>query len=126
MTPENGYINLVNLMNPYELAVCYAVTYIYSARPQKVSLLFGTDDGGKVFFNNKQLYRYLGVRVAEPDQVEVLLDVRPGWNKLLLKIENNMGGYGFYARVVDRDNSLIVSATQRSLPVTNKIKKKKQ
>ena len=126
LTPENGYINLADLIKPYELAVCYAITYIYSIKPKKVPFLFGTDDGAKVFFNNKQLYRFLDVRVAEPDQADVLLDIRPGWNKLLLKIENNMGGYGFYARVVDRDSSLVVSADQQLMPVSVKIKKKKK
>ena len=112
-TPGNGYINLANLITPHELVVTYAVTYIYSVKPTTVPLLIGTDDGAKVFFNNKQLYRYPGVRVAEPDQAEIKLNVNPGWNKLLLKIENNMGGYGFYARLADRDSSLIISSNQQ-------------
>ena len=37
-----------------------------------------------------------------------------------------MGGYGFYARVVDRDSSLVVSADQQLMPVSVKIKKKKK
>jgi hypothetical protein len=126
LTPENGYIDLTNKLKSYELSVCYALTYIYAVKPELVSLFIGSDDGAKIFFNNKQLYRYLGVRVAEPDQAEIYLDVKPGWNKLLLKIENNMGGYGFYARLVDRDSTLIISADQQLPVVTSKNSKKKK
>ena len=125
-TPGNGYINLADKINPYELTVCYAVTYIYATKPEIVSLLIGTDDGAKVFFNNKQLYRYLGLRVAEPDQAAITLNVKPGWNKILLKIENNMGGFGFFARLIDRDSNLVVNADQHLLPVTMRNQKKKK
>jgi len=111
-TPENGYISLNNRISPDELVVTYAVTYIYADEPYQVSLFIGSDDGAKVFFNNKEVYRFLGIRVAEPDQAELILNVRPGWNKLLLKIENNLGGYGFYARLLDTENKLFISANQ--------------
>jgi hypothetical protein len=112
-TPENGYVNLTGMFNPYELAVCYAVTYIYSAIEQSIPLLVGSDDGIKVFFNDRLMYRYLGIRIAEPDQEEMILKVRPGWNKLLLKVENNFGGYAFYARLIDKYKTVYVSASQQ-------------
>lgn len=125
-TPENGFINLASLMTPHEMVVSYVLTYIYSSKPKKVKLFVGTDDGAKVFFNNKQLYRYFGARIAEPDQAEVMLNVNPGWNKLLVKVENNMGGYGFYARLADRDSTLIISAYQKLSPVKKDNKKTKK
>ena len=112
-TPENGYINLTDRIHPYEFAVCYAVTYIYSTRNKTVILYIGSDDGAKVFLNNRQLYRYLGVRIAEPDQAEIALNLKAGWNKVLIKIENNLGGYAFYARLSGRDSTLIVNADQK-------------
>jgi hypothetical protein len=41
------------------------------------------------------------------------LNLKPGWNKLLIKIENNLGGYAFFARLSGRDSSVVVSATQQ-------------
>ena len=35
-----------------------------------------------------------------------------GWNKILLKIENNLGGYAFYARIPDIDHALVFSPTR--------------
>jgi hypothetical protein len=112
-TPENGYLDLTELMTPYEMAVCYAVTYLFSAAEQSIPLLVGSDDGMKVFYNNRLLYRFTGVRIAEPDQQELTLKLKPGWNKLLLKIENNFGGYAFYARIIDRNKTIAISADQK-------------
>jgi hypothetical protein len=113
--PVNGYISLSGYVKPNEMVVCYALTYIYSPEERVVPLFIGSDDGMKVFFNDKQIYRYLGIRVAVPDQAEIFLRVKKGWNKLLLKIENNFGGYAFYARLIDKDNILVIS-TDRKLP----------
>ncbi len=118
-TPVNGCLSLVDKINPHEFVVTYAVTFIYSPDSRKVTLFLGTDDGGKVFFNGREVYRYLGERVAEPDQAEIGLNMIPGWNKLLLKVENNMGQYAFYARLVDLEQKLFVSADQKN-PADNK------
>jgi len=106
---KNGYLSLWNKFDPYELIVAYAQTFVYSPEDQQVGLLVGTDDGSKVFLNGEKVYRFLDVRVAEPDQEIIMLDLKKGWNSLLIKIENNFGGYGFYARLRDLNNSLKVS-----------------
>jgi hypothetical protein len=46
--------------------------------------------------------------------------MKPGWNKLLLKIENNLGAFSFYARLLNTDNKLIVSANQNISPENKK------
>ncbi|TSA24066.1 MAG: DUF2961 domain-containing protein [Bacteroidetes bacterium] len=111
-TPQNGYVTLWDKVDPSELVVTYAVTYIYSLKEKDALLKIGSDDGAKVFFNNKEVYRFLGVRIAQPDQAVIPVHLRVGWNKLLLKIENNLGGYAFYARILDPGNSLYYSAKQ--------------
>jgi hypothetical protein len=105
-TPKNGYISLYNMVTPYEFVVTYAQTFIYSPLEQSVKLFIGSDDGCKVFLNSKELHRFLAVRISAPDQDEVTLPLQKGWNNLLLKIENNFGGYAFYARVLDTNDNL--------------------
>lgn len=122
-TPENGYVSLWDKVDPNELVVTYALTYIYSLQEKNALLMIGSDDGAKVFFNNKQVYRYLGVRIAEPDQAIIPVHLRVGWNKLLLKIENNLGGYAFYARILDPGKSLYYSAKQERPPEVWFVKK---
>jgi hypothetical protein len=116
-TPENGCLSLSEQVTPSELVVTYALTYVFSSESGKATLLVGSDDGIKVFFNGKEVYRFLGEQIAEPDQAEIEVTLNPGWNKLLLKIENNLGQYAFYARFINPDNKLIVSADQKTNPV---------
>ncbi len=120
LTPLNGSLSLTDIIYPREYVVSYALTYIYSPDLRKAILFIGTDDGGKVFFNGKEVYRYLGERIAEPDQAEIELSMKPGWNTLLLKVENNMGQYAFYARLVDRENKLVVSTEKKHPSETEK------
>jgi hypothetical protein len=110
-TPESGRMDLYKY-EPYEHVVVYALTYIYSPEDKTVPLLLGSDDGIKVVLNDKEVHRVLTVRLCEPDKDRVQLNLKEGWNKLLLKIENNLGGYSFYARLLDLDKSLKVSPTK--------------
>lgn len=112
-TPGNGCVSLAGTISPAEQVVSYAVTYIHSPVATNALLFFGSDDGIKVFCNGKELYRFLGDRVAEPDQSEVELPLQAGWNTLLLKIENNFGAYAFYARLADPKGQFTVSADKK-------------
>ena len=105
-TPESGYFSLWDKVNPYEFAITYAYTRVYSPENQKILFFIGSDDGSKVFLNGKEYYRFLDIRVAAPDQDTILLPLKKGWNALLLKLENNFGGYAFYARFRDQKGDL--------------------
>ena len=111
-TPANGRMDLYKY-DPYELVVVYALTYVYSPKEQTLPLFLGSDDGVKVFLNDSTIHRVLEVRVVEPDKDRVPLTLKQGWNKLMLKIENNFGGYNFYARILDPDNTIVVRAQQK-------------
>ncbi len=116
-TPDLGYVSLSNLVKPNERAVCYAVSYIYSPEETVIPFFIGSDDGIKVFFNNKQVYRFQNIRSARPDQAELYIRVKKGWNQLLLKIENNSSGFAFFGRLIDKDRILTINADQK-LPLT--------
>ncbi|MBF8295230.1 MAG: hypothetical protein HW389_1775 [Bacteroidetes bacterium] len=111
-TPVTGAMDLTKF-DPYEQVVVYALTYVHSPKDQTVPFFIGTDDGGKVFLNDKEIFRIFTLRGAQPDQDTLSLHLKEGWNKLLLKIENNFGGYGFFARVRDNNESLIFDPHRR-------------
>ncbi len=111
-TPPNGRMDLEKF-DPNEQVVVYALTYVYSPKEQTLRMLLGSDDGAKVFLNDHELFRLLTLRGAQPDQDTIPLPLRSGWNKLLLKIENNFGGYAFYARIADIDDSLVFSPDRK-------------
>jgi hypothetical protein len=112
-TPDSGYMSLWQKYTPYEMVIAYALTWVYSPKSCTVPLLLGSDDGVKVFCNGREIHRFLDVRIAVPDQDRIELNLKKGWNSLLLKLENNFGGYAFYARLLDRDRSLTVSADRK-------------
>ncbi len=109
-TPKSGYFSLYGLIDPNELVVTYALTFVYSPKEQTLPLLFSSDDGSKVFLNDEMIFRFLKINIAQPDQFKIPLHLKKGWNKLELKIENNLGGYGFYARILDLDNTLVFNS----------------
>jgi hypothetical protein len=113
-TPVSGFMSLWQKYDPYEFVVAYAQTFIYSPGAQTVPLFLGSDDGAKIFLNGKEIYRFLDVRISAPDQDKISLDLKEGWNSLLLKIENNFGGYGFYARILDKNDSLIITPKKKN------------
>ncbi len=101
---EGGYgMRLWDLFDPSDFIISYAVTHVYSPDERTTTLLFSSDDGAKVFVNGVEVFRYLFVNIASPDQFEVEIDLKKGWNSILLKLENNFGGYAFYARFRDGD-----------------------
>jgi len=105
-TPAKGRVDLYDF-EPNEHVVVYALTYVHSSTDQTVPLLLGSDDGVKVFFNGAVIHRVLPpLRISRPDQDRVPLALKKGWNTLLIKIENNLGGYNFYARVIDPARSV--------------------
>ena len=111
-TPPHGNIDLTRF-EPNELVVAYAMTHIYSPKEQTVLLFIGTDDGGKVLLNDKEVFRKLVIRGAGADQDTVVLHLSQGWNKLVMKIENNYGGFGFFARVRVDDETLLFDPLKR-------------
>jgi hypothetical protein len=110
-TPARGRMDLYHF-DPYEMVVVYALTYVYSPKDQTLPLLLGTDDGVKVFVNSEAVHRVLAIRVVRPDNDRVPMSLKKGWNTLMLKIENNYGGYNFYARVLDPGHTLRFSPTR--------------
>lgn len=111
---EGGYgMSLWRHFKPYEFIIAYALTYVYSPIEQTVPFLIGSDDGAKVLLNDKEVYRFLEVRIAAPDQDRIELHLTPGWNKLMVKAENNFGGFGFYARIIDINENLKYSIDKK-------------
>jgi hypothetical protein len=102
----SGFVPLQNLMKPNERAVAYAFTSVYSPEPREAILLIGSDDGIKIWLNDKLVHTNPAYRGAYPDQDKIKVNLNQGKNTLLLKILQGGGGWGFYARFVDPDKEL--------------------
>ncbi len=94
---------LVNLKAAFDenWAVALAKTRIYSKKARKAALWLGSDDGCKVYLNGKCVLERRGRCGTVVDQDRAVLDLKKGWNSLVVKVEQYTGGWGLIARLED-------------------------
>ena len=84
-----------------DTAANFLYRVIESPKEQTVKVSLGSDDGIKVYLNQKELLSKDVSRGAAADQEFVDLSLKKGRNELLLKIANYGGNTGFYFALVD-------------------------
>ncbi len=98
----DGYIDLGGFWGSKEESVAYAYAFILSPRYQLAQLHLGATDGVKVFFNRSELFADRLFSSEKPDSVILPVELRDGWNEILLKVTQNKGKWGFFAEITDR------------------------
>jgi putative heme-binding domain-containing protein len=92
-----GYVDLAAFFaGASNNIVSYLYQEIDSPQDQEATLLLGTDDGCKVWVNDRLVYTNRAHRAAQPGQDTVKVRLRKGANFILLKINNGDGAHGFY------------------------------
>lgn len=81
--------------------VAYAAGTLHLARPSKLLLLLGTDDGVRVFVDKKPVFSRDEARPQRDDDDLVPLDLGAGDHSILLKLHQREGAWSFRARIVD-------------------------
>jgi hypothetical protein len=64
----------------------YARVSVFSPRGQDARLLIGTGDAIKVWLNGDVVHTSTAPRTAAPDQDEIGIRLKEGWNDVLLKL----------------------------------------
>jgi hypothetical protein len=85
---------------PTVMRSAYVHTYVWSPVDQPVELVIGANDGYKVWLNGQVLrsqYDLMADLVREKERIPGVLHA--GWNKLLMKVQNGSGIWGFYAKL---------------------------
>jgi HEAT repeat protein len=85
--------------------VAYARTWVHCDQPQAATLEIGSDDGVKIWLNEKQVFGLNVARALQPGSDKVNVTLHPGWNPLLLKITQYNQGWEFCVRIRNRDGS---------------------
>jgi len=83
---------------PRDDAVAYAAAEIRTREARRVVLGVGSDDGVKVWLNGRLVHEHWVLRGVTQDTDLVAVDLAPGANRLLLKIQNARGEWGFTCR----------------------------
>jgi alpha-galactosidase len=89
---------------------------VSAAQDTILALSFGSDDGIKVWLDGKRLLQHDIYRGAQPDQEELELSLPRGEHRLLIKINNGQGDFGFFFGVVNRDLRELLRLVGRDFP----------
>jgi HEAT repeat protein len=105
-----------------EQCVAYARTWVRSDREVPALLELGSDDGVKVWLNDRQVYALNAARPLQPGSDKVKVTLHSGWNNLLLKVTQNNLAWEFCVRFRNQDGTHIDglrcdAAPQESTPL---------
>ncbi len=108
---ENVFSNV-----PEDDVTGYALTYLESDRDQNYLLSLGSDDTIKIWVNDTLIFsKYVHRPLRRADDV-IQLRVSKGRNKILVKVTNGYGPWGFFADI--GGYSLTVSAERLNSPLS--------
>ncbi|MDE0298331.1 MAG: cytochrome c [Candidatus Poribacteria bacterium] len=96
---STGVGNTVFSNVPEDDVVGYALTYLESDRERTEILSLASDDGIKVWVNDKLIWSHHVHRPIRSADDVIALPLSKGRNKILLKIENGFGPWGFLASI---------------------------
>lgn len=101
---DRGYVNLRAVAGDPEDssdAIAYAQTWLVSPDDRDARYTFGSDDGSLLWINGQQLVRDTERHGADPLGHIGTVRLRQGANRVLVKIENSGGDFGFYFGLLD-------------------------
>ena len=82
------------------LCICTTVT---SPDEREVLLKFDSDDQGKIWLNEEQVFTHTKAFSAVIDNYTIPVTLKSGENSILVKVCEEVGGWGFYLRITDTD-----------------------
>ncbi|MDE0089040.1 MAG: hypothetical protein OXU23_25200, partial [Candidatus Poribacteria bacterium] len=94
----NGYISLGDDVN---WGVSYAFATVTSPEEREVQFRFDSDDQGKVWLNGTEVFTNPNQHSAEIDRDIIPVTLKQGKNRILVKVCQEKGGWGFYLRITD-------------------------
>ncbi len=100
---QNGYMDLLKLFDGKESSAAYALIYVKSPSARKAWMTAGSDDGAKIWINNKNIISNDAARAANPGDEQKEVDLKEGWNEILLKITQGGGDWGYYFDLLTPD-----------------------
>lgn len=98
--------------------VAYARTWVHCDQDLKGRLELGSDDGIKVWLNDKQVYAKNVSRALQPGSDVVEVSLHSGWNRLLFKVTQHNQGWAFCARLLKSDGSPVEGLRCEATPST--------
>jgi len=108
---SSSAIDLKKTMSPGDYVVAYAYCHVTVARPVSAHLRVGSDDGIRVWVNGTEAIKRRVYRGAAPDQDRAEVHLRKGQNRVMVKVDTDLGGWKFYLRFVDGNDKPLAGLT---------------
>ncbi|MCP4248861.1 MAG: CehA/McbA family metallohydrolase [bacterium] len=102
---ESGYLDLGTLHGGSGLgqnAIAYARTWLFAPDDRTVRFALGTDDGCRLWINDVLIHEDNTRHGADPYRYVGRMQLKSGWNRVLVKVENGVGDFGLYFRIFDQ------------------------
>lgn len=116
---SGAYLSLDDMLYPNTDAIGYVTTFVKISelsKPAPVSLHMGSGGAYRVAVNGKWVAKGGSDRRPHRLQDEHQLQLKPGWNQILVKVSVKEGLWGLYLRLSDRDGAPIPGLMQSRLP----------
>jgi hypothetical protein len=99
-----------------EKSACYLYCQLVSPSDLHARFRLGSDDSVRVMLNGQVVHRFVGQRSAVQNDEEASIQLHKGVNELLVRVDNYVGGGGFFGRLVN-DNGLPLDTVKEQLAV---------
>lgn len=104
--PKNSEMVDLSGLEPKKNSVVYLRAYIHSDKDQQVHLLTGSDDGLKGWFNGEEIIGVPGSRAYKKGADNTKINLKTGWNEVLLKVIQGAGDWAASAQITTGDGKL--------------------
>jgi CubicO group peptidase (beta-lactamase class C family) len=101
--PVDDMISLNSAGKKDDFEVAYAATEFDVPAATQAWLGIGSDDGIRVWLNGTLVHEKWSARSVQLDEDVVSVPLKAGRNRLLLKVQNITGSWGFACRLMDAD-----------------------
>ncbi len=98
----DGVIDFVGSLSGKNEVVGYGFCFIPSEKDVAASIELGSDDGVRLWINDKLVHDNHEHRGLNPGEDIVIVQLRKGLNRCLVKVDQGTGGWGFHLRVGER------------------------
>ena len=104
----DGKVNLMTAFRRGSNVIAYAYAELESDTDRDVVFKIGSDDGCAFFVNGKRVHIHAEARGVSVDQDIVPAKLKKGKNRLLLKIQQGGGDWGFVVRLTKPDGEPLI------------------
>lgn len=98
---RDGFVNFKENIKNANWAVGYGLIYLDAPKAQTVQFRSGSNESIKIWLNDREVWKMNAIRTAAVDADIFEVNLRQGRNKILVKVCNSFGNWGYYFRVCD-------------------------